>query len=653
MGTYAVNQGTLALSSNYNLTYIGADLTIGAKTITVTAAAKSKTYGDADPALTYAFAPALVTVDGFSGSLNRLPGENVGTYAVNQGTLALSSNYNLTYIGADLTIGAKTITVTAAAKSKTYGDADPALTYAFAPALVTGDSLSGSLTRSPGENVGTYTINQGTLALNSNYNLIYIGADLTIGAKTITVTAAAKNKTYGDTDPALTYTFAPALVTGDTFTGSLSRLPGENIGTYAINQGTLALNSNYNLTYFGAGLTIGAKTITVTAAAKNKTYGDADPALTYTFAPALVTGDAFSGSLSRTVGENVGNYAINKGALSLSGNYTLVYVGADLTIGKKTITVTAAAKNKTYGDTDPALTYTFAPALVTGDAFSGDLSRTVGENVGTYAINQGTLALNANYTLVYVSTNLTIVKANQTITWVQTLGLGCDGQTTTTLTATSSSGLPVAYTSSNAGVSTISNGAMVFQNYGSATITASQAGNNNYNPAVVVALPLVNSQPYLIRKQFDDVIFFDNSSRSFKSYSWYKNGVLLPNQTNQYFKENGALNGTYHAVATKLDGTLITTCPLVLAPTVEEEHIKIIPNPAKPNASYELVTNVSSSRLQNAKVEVYSVGGLLIDSKTTSENRIILTAPMTEGIYIVKMTLANGKYFTKNLLVKN
>ncbi|WP_316828318.1 MBG domain-containing protein, partial [Pedobacter miscanthi] len=418
VGTYAINQGTLALNANYTLTYGGANLTIGAKTIMVTAAAKNKTYGDADPALTYTFAPALVTGDSFSGNLTRTTGENIGTYAINQGTLALNPNYTLTYVGADLTIGKKTVTVTAAAKSKTYGDADPALTYTFAPALVTGDSFSGNLTRTTGENIGTYAINQGTLALNPNYTLTYVGADLTIGKKTVTVTAAAKSKTYGDADPALTYTFAPALVTGDSFSGNLTRTTGENIGTYAINQGTLALNPNYTLTYVGANLTIGKKTVTVTAAAKSKTYGDADPALTYTFAPALATGDSFSGSLTRAAGENIGTYAINQGTLALNANYTLTYVGANLTIGAKTITVTAVAKSKTYGDADPALTYTFAPALVTGDSFTGSLTRVVGENVGTYAVNQGTLALNANYTLTYVGANLTIGAKTITVTAV-------------------------------------------------------------------------------------------------------------------------------------------------------------------------------------------------------------------------------------------
>ncbi|MDY0906408.1 MBG domain-containing protein [Pedobacter sp. CFBP9032] len=416
VGTYAINQGTLALNGNYTLTYIGADLTIGAKTVTVTAVAKSKTYGDADPALTYTFAPALTGTDTFTGSLTRSPGENVGTYTINQGTLALNGNYSLTYVGANLTISAKTITVTAASKSKNYGDADPALTYTFAPALTGTDTFTGSLTRSPGENVGTYAINQGTLALNGNYSLTYVGANLTIGAKTITVTAAAKSKTFGDVDPALTYTFAPALQTGDAFTGSLTRLPGENVGTYGINQGTLALSSNYVLTYAGANLTIGAKTITVTAVAKSKTFGDVDPALTYTFAPALATGDSFSGSLTRLPGENVGTYAINQGTLALSSNYVLTYAGANLTIGAKIITVTAAAKSKTFADVDPALTYTFAPALATGDAFTGSLTRAVGENVGTYAINQGTLALSNNYTLTYVGANLTIGAKTITVT---------------------------------------------------------------------------------------------------------------------------------------------------------------------------------------------------------------------------------------------
>ena len=234
------------------------------------------------------------------------------------------------------------------------------------------------------------------------------------------------------------------------------------------------------------------------------------------------------------------------------------------------------------------------------------------------------------------------------------MGLGCNGETSLVMTAVSNSGLAVNYTSSNPTIASVANNSLFFQNYGSATITASQSGNMNYNAAPNVVLLVVTSQPNLIRKQFENIIFFDNSSRSFKAYSWYKNGVLVPGQTSQYFKESGALNGTYYAVATKLDGTLITTCPLTLSPTVEEEYIRIVPNPVRSNANFQLITNVSSSKLQNARVELYNLTGSLLTTITNpSQNTIDMIAPSAGGIYIVKMTLANGKYFTKNLLVRN
>jgi hypothetical protein len=79
------------------------------------------------------------------------------------------------------------------AKAKTYGDSDPALTYQITSGtLAFSDSFSGGLSRAAGEGVGSYAIGQGTLALNSNYSLSFIGADLTINARAITVTADAK-----------------------------------------------------------------------------------------------------------------------------------------------------------------------------------------------------------------------------------------------------------------------------------------------------------------------------------------------------------------------------------------------------------------------------------------------------------------------------
>jgi hypothetical protein len=284
VGDYAIvasaAQGTGL--GNYTISYVDGKLSVSPRALTITADAKTKTYGDPDPALTYQVTSGnLVNGDSFTGALTRVAGENVGTYAVQQGTLTLSSNYALTYAGANLQITARPITVTADAKTKVYGAPDPALTYQITSGnLVNGDSFSGALTRVAGENVGTYAIQQGTLALSSNYALTYAGAKLTIGQRSVTVTADAKTKTYGATDPALTYQITSGnLVNGDSFSGALTRLAGENVGTYAITQGTLALSSNYALTYVGANLTINKANPQVTVAGGTFNYdGQAHPA---------------------------------------------------------------------------------------------------------------------------------------------------------------------------------------------------------------------------------------------------------------------------------------------------------------------------------------------------------------------------------------
>ena len=71
------------------------------------------------------------------------------TYGITQGTLAASGNYALNYASANLTVGQRAITVTADAKSRAYGDANPALTYQVGGSgLANGDSLSGALATS-------------------------------------------------------------------------------------------------------------------------------------------------------------------------------------------------------------------------------------------------------------------------------------------------------------------------------------------------------------------------------------------------------------------------------------------------------------------------------------------------------------------------
>ncbi len=437
VGQYAITgnaNGSEYFSQRYQLVRQDGKLTVTPAQLIVSADAKTKVYGDADPTLTYQVS-GLKNSDTaagvLSGNLGRVAGENVGNYGILQGGLGLNTaNYTLSYVGNDLRITPAQLNVIADAKTKVYGDADPALTYQVS-GLKNGDTAGavlngGSLSRVAGENVGVYGINQGGLGLlSANYDLSYQGNNLTITKALLNVIADAKTKVYGDADPSLTYQVS-GLKNGDTAGavlngGSLSRVAGENVGVYGINQGDLALNSgNYDLSYQGNNLTITKALLNVIADAKTKVYGDADPSLTYQVS-GLKNGDTAGavlngGGLVRVSGENVGNYAIQQGGLGLvSGNYDLAYQGNNLTITKALLNVIADAKTKVYGDADPSLTYQVS-GLKNGDSagsiLTGGLNRAAGENVGVYGINQGDLALNSgNYDLSYQGNNLTITKA--------------------------------------------------------------------------------------------------------------------------------------------------------------------------------------------------------------------------------------------------
>jgi hypothetical protein len=110
--------------------------------------------------------------------------------------------------------GYRTVTVNAAptvvdieitadsGQTKVYGTSDPlAFTYQITSgSLVSGDSLTGNLTRVAGEDVGTYAIQQGSLAINNvsgtTYNLTFVSADFTITQANAIITVIGFSGVY-------------------------------------------------------------------------------------------------------------------------------------------------------------------------------------------------------------------------------------------------------------------------------------------------------------------------------------------------------------------------------------------------------------------------------------------------------------------------
>ncbi|MCH6199884.1 T9SS type A sorting domain-containing protein [Aquiflexum sp. LQ15W] len=149
----------------------------------------------------------------------------------------------------------KVLTVVANPLSKVYGQPDPELTY-----TVTGfqgadneSILTGSLSRTSGQNVGTYTISQGNLAA-ADYIIEFTGANFSITPKTLSITPdSGQFKIVGESDPeSLTFQTSGFEFSDNNslLTGSLLRAAGESPGFYPITQGTLNVTSgNYTLQF--------------------------------------------------------------------------------------------------------------------------------------------------------------------------------------------------------------------------------------------------------------------------------------------------------------------------------------------------------------------------------------------------------------------
>jgi len=163
-----------------------------------------------------------------------------------------------------------TLTITANLISKIYGQIVNFTGYEFTTSgLLSGDNVTSvtltSLGAPAAANVAgsPYGITPSAAVGTglSNYDIVYVDGTLTVVPKIITVTADPQSKTQGAPDPAFTYTNTP-LIGSDTFTGALSRAAGEDVGDYAIDQGTLTAGDNYSLNYIGANMAISAPSAT-------------------------------------------------------------------------------------------------------------------------------------------------------------------------------------------------------------------------------------------------------------------------------------------------------------------------------------------------------------------------------------------------------
>jgi hypothetical protein len=318
--------------------------------------------------------------------------------------------------------------------------------------------------------------------------------------------APLADKAYGDAPFLLTATASsglpvsyrilsgPATVSGNTVTitgtGSVS-IEASQVGNdnYAA---AVAMVQNFTVKNASQTLTFGP--------VADKTFGDAPFALTATASSGLpvtyrvVSGPAsVSGNIVTINGAGLVTIEASQSGNSSYGSATPVTQSFNVAKAAQNITF-ASLPNKIYGDVPFALTATTSsgfPVLfrvVSGPAnIMGNVVTLTG--IGTVII-EASQAGDANYNAAvpvqrsFIVTSSNTTKLNQSITF-GTLAYQTYTSPPFTLTATTSSGLPVSYRAVS-GPITITGNIVTITGVGPAIIEASQPGDATYNPATPV-----------------------------------------------------------------------------------------------------------------------------------------------------------------------
>ena len=513
--------------TDYNVSYSEGCTIIGDYTATVTF--KGNYSGEATATFTITAATMNVTSEGHSGSYDgeahgikvTAPEDATVKYRNQEGTYELTEtptyinagsyevyyqvtmdNYTTVTGSATVEISKADITPTVTLEGWTYG------ATANTP-TITGNTGNGTVTytykaegaetfvETAPETAGNYTI-KASIAETTNYNSGEATAEFTITAATMNITAEGYEGTYDTQAHGITIKAPEGAVVkyrNQEGTYTLTEAPTyTNAGTYEVHyQVTM---DNYTTVTSSATVKISKADITPTVSLEGWTYGT-------TAKSPSVTGNTGEGTVTytyqaegaeiftETMPEVVGTHTI-KASIAETTNYNAGEATATFTITAATMTVTAKGYEGTYDGNAHGITVS-APKNATIK---------YGTAEGSYELNASPEYTTAgNYTVYYQVTmdNYTTVTGSETVKISKAEAeLEFDvpeeskvyatiGKEFTEPTLNNLKGLDVTFSSSDESVATVdkNTGKVTLKSAGLTYITATFAGNDNYNEFAV------------------------------------------------------------------------------------------------------------------------------------------------------------------------
>jgi len=168
------------------------------------------------------------------------------------------------------------------------------------------------------------------------------------------------------------------------------------------------------------------------------------------------------------------------------------------------------------------------------------------------------------------------------------------------------------------------------------------ASNNGANPLVV--------------QRWDDVLIVNNNKETnggytFTSYQWYRDGVLIPGATGQYYQEVGGTSGNYSVMLTGTrngEAVQIMTCEMYFG---SRNLMRAYPIPAQVFEHITIEAGLSEEELDGAVLDIYAVTGQHLKHVKIISNTIKLEGFAVPGSYVGRITTGTQEIKSVKIVV--
>lgn len=138
-----------------------------------------------------------------------------------------------------------------------------------------------------------------------------------------------------------------------------------------------------------------------------------------------------------------------------------------------------------------------------------------------------------------------------------------------------------------------------------------------------------------IYKKWDDVLICDNSSGEFVAYQWYKDGMSIDGETNQYYSEAGGLNGSYYVMAQNRIGEWGMSNSIICEKR-NNGGLKVSPTIVKRNEKCVVSVDCSGYEEQMVSLNVFNAMGQIVKKMLLSTGHSVELEFEHAGQYFIK-----------------